>query len=121
MSDFSHAATIFPVDDVKGTAEYYRDRLGFKITFEWEDPPSYIVTKRGESVSIHFVKNDDEYKPSSKHCALYIFVEDVDQLYKEYQQSGANITNPIATRDYTMRDFDITDPNGFILTFGRGQ
>ncbi|MEL7002164.1 MAG: glyoxalase superfamily protein [Bacteroidota bacterium] len=121
MKNFSHFAAIFPVDDVKGTAEYYRDKLGFQITFEWEDPPSYIVTKNGETVSIHFVKRDDDFKPSSRHCSLYIFVHDVDKLYKEYVKAGVNITNPISTHDYGMRDFDIIDPNGFILTFGRGQ
>lgn len=121
MKNFSHFAAIFPVDNVKESAEYYRDKLGFEITFEWDDPPSYIVTKNGETVSIHFVKKDDDYKPSAHHCALYIFVHDVDKLYEEYKESGANITNPIGTREYAMRDFDVTDPNGFIVSFGTGQ
>ena len=31
------------------------------------------------------------------------------------------IINPIASWDYAMRDFDIKDPDGYILTFGRGM
>ena len=121
MKNISHFAAIFPVDDVEATANYYQDILGFEITFKWEDPASYVVTKAGESVGIHFVKREDNYQPSSSHCALYIFVHDVDTLYKQYQNAGVEITNPIDTRDYGMRDFDIKDPNGFILTFGKGQ
>ena len=47
-----------------------------------------------------------------------IFVHDIDALYQKYQKAGANITNPIGDREWGMRDFDITDPNGFILSFG---
>ncbi|MEM7298907.1 MAG: VOC family protein, partial [Bacteroidota bacterium] len=69
---------------------------------------------------IHLVKKEDDFKPSANHTSLFIFVHDVDALYDEYQKSGANITNPIADRDYGMRDFDVTDPNGYILAFGQG-
>ena len=40
----SHSATIFPVENPLASAEYYRDKLGFEITFQWDDPPTYIVT-----------------------------------------------------------------------------
>lgn len=120
MKLFSHSSPIFPVEDPLKTAEYYRDILGFDINFKWDDPPTYIVLNREDAVGIHLVKRDDNYTPSKEHPALYIFVHDIDALYEEYQKSGANITNQIATRDYGMRDFDVTDPNGFILAFGQG-
>ena len=115
---FSHFASLFPVDDVNEAAEYYRDKLGFTIKFEWEDPPSYAVLKRGDSVSVHFTKRNDDFTPSKSHPAIYIFVYDVDAVYEELKSKGVPITNPIGDRDYGMRDFDIEDPNGYVLAFG---
>ncbi len=121
MKLFSHSSPIFPVDDPLKTAEYYRDVLGFDINFKWEDPPTYVVVNREDAVGIHFVKKRDDFKPSTEHTALFIFVNDVDVVYDEYQKSGANITAPIADRDYGMRDFDITDPNGFTIVLGKNM
>lgn len=117
---FSHSSPIFPVSDPSETARYYRDVLGFDIVFEWGDPPTYVVVNRDQAVGIHLIEKDDDFKPSSAHTSLFIFVHDVDAVYEEYQKSGAHITNPIGDRDYGMRDFDVTDPNGYILAFGRG-
>ncbi|NNE66742.1 MAG: glyoxalase [Pyrinomonadaceae bacterium] len=119
MSDknFSHAATVLPVDDVRATADYYRDMLGFEISFEWGDPVTYAVLKRGESVSVHVVERDDDSKPSSVHTALYVFVHDVDKVYYEYRSKGVEIASEIGDREYGMRDFDIKDINGFLLSF----
>lgn len=121
MKLFSHASPVFPVDDPLATGLYYRDVLGFDINFQWEDPPSYVVINRDDAVGIHLVKSQDGFAPSAAHTSLYIFVHDVDAVYGEYQKSGANITNPIGDRDYGMRDFDIRDPNGYILVFGKNS
>ncbi len=120
MKLLSHSSPIFPVDDPLKTAEYYRDVLGFDINFKWGDPPTYIVLNRDDAVGIHLVKKEDNYTPSKNHVSLFIFTHDVDALYEEYERSGANITATIGDRDYGMRDFDVTDPNGFILSFGQG-
>ena len=115
----SHSSPVFPVDDPLATARYYEEVLGFKIVFTWEDPPSYVVVNRDEAVGIHFSKKEDNYTPSEAHVMLNIFVHDIDALYTEYLNSGANISNPIGDRPWGMRDFDVMDPNGFILSFGQ--
>ena len=120
MSNISHAATVFPVEDVQSTLDYYRDILGFEITFEWEEPVTYAVLKRGENVSIHVVQKRDDFKPSKEHTAVYIFCNDVDAVYEELKTKGANITCEIGDREYGMRDFDVTDPNGFQICFSMG-
>ncbi|CAN0449046.1 unnamed protein product, partial [Scytosiphon promiscuus] len=118
IKQFSHSATVLPVTDVLKSSEYYRDFLGFNISFLWETPPSYAVVNREEAVNIHFVKSGKDFTPSKTHNILYVFVFDIDKLYDEYKKKGVQISNPIGDRDYGMRDFDITDLNGYILTFG---
>ena len=117
MNNISHAATVFPVERVRETLDYYRDVLGFEITFEWEEPVTYGVLKREDAVSIHIVEKRDRFSPSKEHTAVYIFCNDVDAVYEEMKESGANITTEIGDRDYGMRDFDVTDLNGFQLSF----
>ena len=116
---FSHAATVFHVKDPLATAKFYRDKLGFSITFEWGDPVEYVVTNREETVSIHFSQRQGE-STAPAGASMYIFVHDVDALHEEFQQRSVPIHNPIGTRDYGMRDFDILDPDGHMLCFGTG-
>ena len=115
----SHAAPVFPVQDVKQTVEFYRDKLGFEIKYLWEDPPTYAVLKR-QNVGIHFSKKGDDYKPSQMHTAYYIFVYDIDGVYEELKANGVEIINEPQQRDYGMRDFDVRDINGYILSFACG-
>ncbi len=116
QEQFSHAAPIFAVPNVQKAAEYYRDKLGFSIEFLWEEPPTYGVLRRGEGVSIHLSLNGEEKRRS----ALYVFVYDVDTLHEELQDNEVTIVLPIDDRDYRMRDFEIEDPWGNRITFGKG-
>ena len=117
----SHAATILPVLDVMASATYYRDKLGFDITFTWGKPVDYAVLNREEAVSIHFSKRSEDTPVPKKHIAIYVFTHDVDQLYEEFQTKGARISTPIGDREYGMRDFDVEDPDGYLLSFGQNM
>lgn len=119
VKQFSHAAPVFPVPDVKQTAEYYRDKLGFEIKFLWGEPPTYAVVKR-QDVGIHLSKKADDFRPSGSHTAYYIFVYDVEGLFKEFKENDVEILNKPTRRDYGMTDFDIRDINGYILSFANG-
>jgi len=116
---YSHAATILPVNDVKKSMNYYRDVLGFDITFEWGDPVDYAVLRAG-AVSLHLSKRSDNRSPNEHHIAIMIFVERIDQLYEVVKSKSATIKNEIGDREYHMRDFDIVDPDGYIISFGQG-
>lgn len=65
------------------------------------------------------MKKEDNFPPSTTHTSLFVFVNDVDAVYAEYLKAGANITRELNDREYGIRDFDVTDPNGFILVFGK--
>lgn len=119
IQTFSHAATILPVRNVSEAATFYRDQLGFEISFTWEDPPSYAVLKAG-GVNIHLSQRGDDVKPSSIHTAIYIFVHDVDALYQTYLKREIEMAEEIATHEYGMRDFTVRDPEGYLITFGKG-
>ena len=117
---FSHAATVWPVKDMAASLAFYRDQLGFQVNFTWEDPITYAVLKRGE-IAIHLTIRDDmpaDYKPLA---VLYVFVHNVDALWQELSAKEVKVVSPIGDRDYGMRDFDVEDPNGYRIVFGKGN
>ncbi|NQZ78437.1 MAG: VOC family protein [Ekhidna sp.] len=120
QANYSHAATVFPVKSLKQSIAFYCNKLAFEMTFSWGEPISYAVLKNG-GVSIHLTKRSDNLIPSKKHCALYIFVHDIEKAYQLCIQEGVSIMNPPDSRDYLMKDFDIKDPDGYIITFGSSE
>ena len=102
-AQFIQGAPALHVPDVKATAKYYRDILGFQWDYGDDD---YAVVWRDNS-AIHFVRGDRSP-----------FVTDVDALYRELKSRGARILNEPKDYPYGMRDFDINDLDGNQLCFG---
>lgn len=115
---FSHAATVLPVSDLERSLAFYTNKLGFNNTFTWGEPASYAVLKK-EDISVH-LSLGPRVHPGTDHCTLYVFVDDVAAVHQHCVQEGISILTPPGERDYAMNDFDITDPDGYILTFGKG-
>ena len=115
---FSHFAMVIAAANIEKSKKFYTGSLGFTITFEWGSPTTYVVMKRGEYVSLHLTKDPHKSRPSPVATSAYIFVHDIDLLHQEFIERDVEIYNPIDNRDYGMRDFDILDPDGYILTFG---
>lgn len=112
------SATVFVVSDITASLAYYRDVLGFEVTFEYGQPPTYACLCRDE-VGLHLLAAS-RTKRLAGHGGLCIFVRDVDGLHAEVSARGARLLNRPEDRDYGMRDFDIVDADGNQLTFGMG-
>ena len=112
------SATVFVVSDITASLAYYRDVLGFEVTFEYGQPPSYACLCRDE-VGLHLLAAAAT-KRMPGHGGICIFVSDVDQVYAELSGRGAGLLNRPEDRDYGMRDFDVVDADGNQLTFGMG-
>ena len=117
---YSHSAIILPVRDIEKSTSFYRDLLGFDLTFSWGNPVGYVVLKGGDHVSVHLTQHSVDVTSDKEHVSLYVFAHDVDALYEGLIANGVEIHNAIGGRDYGMRDFDIKDPDGHILSFGKG-
>ncbi len=107
---FLGSTPILPVRDVKETASFYKEYLGFDIEILWEEPP-YGVVSRGLT-TIEFGEGRKEFAGSG---VCNIFVDDVDQVYQEYINKDIKFVGVIGNRDYGSRDFRIRDNNGNML------
>ena len=55
--------------------------------------------------------------PDFPQANIRVMVARVDDYWKLAQETGARVVVPIADRDYGLRDFTITDPDGFGIRF----
>lgn len=108
--------TVFTVRDVVASASYYRDKLGFELSFEYGQPTYYVGLCNG-GVQIHLVAAHHAPRQPGQG-AVAIFVDDVDGLHADLVQRGANIIKAPADQPYGLRDFDVADPDGNMLFFG---
>ena len=70
------SATVFVVSDIATSLAYYRDVLGFQVTFEYGQPLSYACLCRDE-VALHLLASS-RTKRLPGHGAICVFVRDVD-------------------------------------------
>ena len=92
-------ATALHVPDVKSTAAFYRDVLGFRSDPEGTSDEYTVVWR--DNAAIHFVRSEET--PIGVH--LFLWVEDVDGYHQEIVERGAEVTVPLGNRPYNIRDF----------------
>lgn len=115
----------FIVSDVERTIAFYRDTLGFEVTFQQPErnPFSAILLRDGAQL---FVKSEGGIKPvpnSQRHRHLrwdaFVYTPDPDALAAEFAANGATFSSPLKDTSDGLRGFEITDPDGYVLFFGR--
>jgi catechol 2,3-dioxygenase-like lactoylglutathione lyase family enzyme len=103
-----------PVSDVRATQAYYRDMLGFKIAWIWQE--EYGAVYNG-TTEIFFVREDGEIQPS---CS-FVRVENADEVMAIYRERGVKVVEEIASHPYGMREFSIEDNNGHRFRIGHSE
>jgi uncharacterized glyoxalase superfamily protein PhnB len=119
---------VLGVRDVRKTAEYYRDVLGFNLDPEHgvfqptaDEPGGVygIVERSGAMVHFQIRRGElPERKRGTFERDLYIYVHDLAALHAELQRRGANIVQPPKVAPYGIREIEVVDLNGHRLTFG---
>ena len=111
------------VRDIQRSTKFYRE-LGFEVLRDdrdfveltWEDHQLYIA----ELSAYHEIDNDDTELPEPPKFPLAnirVMVPNVDDYWKLIKKMGVQIVIPIADRYYGLRDFIISDPDGFGVRF----
>ena len=110
------ATTIFTVKNVVASRDYFRDRLGFKVAFEWGQPTFYIGLF-ADNVRLHLTEASHAPRPLG-HGAAVIDVDDVDSLHADLAGRGAKVARPPRDEPYGMRVLDVADLDGNMIFFG---
>ena len=100
--------------DLPRSLEFYR-ALGFEVQSAEDD----FVVLAWENHRFFLEPRPDLPAPIDHPQAnVRIMVPDVDRYWIIAQQIGARVIKPIEDRYYGLRDFTLTDPDGFGLRFG---
>ena len=111
----------FFTTDLPTTLAYYKDKLGFKCSGTWQDPPVYAIVER-DQYAIHFrcadppTANPNKY--SDELLDAYLSVKDPDGLYAEYAAQGVEFTRRLGNTPWNSREFVVKDCDGRLLAFG---
>jgi catechol 2,3-dioxygenase-like lactoylglutathione lyase family enzyme len=106
---------VLGVADMERSLVFYRDTLGFAAS-TWGQPPTFAILQRGTvTLALTLVKTP----AVSTNWAAYVYVADVDALYRELQAHGVVLHEPPAIQPYNCRDFVVDDLDGHMLCFGQ--
>jgi catechol 2,3-dioxygenase-like lactoylglutathione lyase family enzyme len=122
------AAPVLGVRNVRDAAEYWRDVLGFHLDAQTgvftpspDDPGGVYAIVSRDGVVVHFQIRRGEWK-SNAHGPLerdvYVYVKDLDAVHEDLARRGANLRHGPRVAPYGIREIEIEDPNGYVVTFG---
>lgn len=115
----------FIVGNVGGTIAFYCGKLGFETRFlaPETDPFFAIIGRDGAQI---FIKSDKDVVPLPNHMRhpymrwdAFVYVPDPDALAAEFADHGVLFSAPLEDTHDGLRGFEISDPDGYILFFGR--
>jgi len=128
QAEISSIAPFFIVSDVPSALSFYRDRLGFEITFQGPAPDDIffgIVRRGGAMIMLKAVGVDPlpNYKRDVKKGVArwdaYLYVPDPDALAAEFASRNIEFSEPLKDTHDGLRGFELKDADGYVLFFGR--
>lgn len=126
--DICGIAPFFIVKDVPAALAFYRDRLGFDITFQGPsgDDIFFGIVQRGagmimlKAVGVDPVPNyTRDIKQGIARWDAYLYVPDPDALAAEFASRDVEFFTPLQNNSDDLRGFEIKDADGYVLFFGR--
>ncbi|MDB5692779.1 MAG: hypothetical protein JWO81_1842 [Alphaproteobacteria bacterium] len=114
----------FIVRDVGRSLAFYA-RLGFQPRFrEPMDDPFFAIVGRGEAqIFLKHVGVLEAQPNASWHDWVpwdaFVSTPDPDALAEELDDAGVALHKPVGDRGDGLRGFEIRDPDGYVLFFGR--
>lgn len=129
-AEISGISPFFIVRDVPTSLAFYRDRLGFDVTFEGPEPDDVffgIVNRGGaqillKAVGVTPVPNyTRDVNQGIARWDAFVIVPDPDALAEEFASRNVEFFEPLKDTEDGLRGFEVKDADGYILFFGRPQ
>ncbi len=109
---------VLGVHNVRESARFYVDVLGFAIVME---PPGWIFVRK-DNCMIMLGECPDDMHPSELGCHNYfgyLRVDDVDAYYEQVQRAGVTPLHELADKPWGMREFGVKSPDGHRIMIGQ--
>jgi uncharacterized glyoxalase superfamily protein PhnB len=118
------ATPVFLVGDIAATMRWYRDALGFAGRAVPETPPHNFAILQRDGVVVFFqqltgYERPDVYRQRDGGVwSAYIRTDGVESLYATLKaRPDVTIVKPLRRQPYGQTEFEVRDPNGYVLVF----
>jgi hypothetical protein len=122
MPSFKSASPCFAVADIGATIEWYETELGFAgDPFPPKGPFVFGILRR-ENVEIMLQRVEGYQKPALYESRsggvwdAYLRITGIAELYQAVKDR-LEIKQPLRVQPYGNWEFEVVDPNGYILVF----
>lgn len=124
QADISGISPFFIVQDVVAALSFYRDKLGFEITFQGPaDDPFFGIVCRGSAMimlkDVGVAPLPNYKREPAARWDAYLNVPDPDALAAELASRDVELSAPLKDTDDGLRGFELKDADGYVLFFGR--
>jgi Glyoxalase-like domain len=120
-TNFKTATPIFLVGDIETVMPWYQ-ALGFEAVYF---PPGFCILRR-DAIQIFlqhqegYTRPDEPLRREREAWDLYIETDNVQGLFEDFlQMSGVKIIRGLCEQEYGQTDFEVVDPNGYVLVFSQ--
>ena len=109
---------VLAVKDLAVEAAYYIDRLGFERDFT---APGWEFLSFGDfKVMLGECADEMTAEATGNHSwYAHVIVENVDDVYAEFIERGADILSEIEDKPWDIREFSVVTPDGHRIGFGQ--
>jgi catechol 2,3-dioxygenase-like lactoylglutathione lyase family enzyme len=123
-TEITGISPFFIVSDAPSALSFYRDRLGFEITFqEPADQPFFGIVSRGGAMimlkGVGVVPLPNYKREPAARWDAYLNVPDPDALAAEFAARDVAFSEPLKDTHDGLRGFELKDVDGYVLFFGR--
>ena len=121
--DITCISPFFIVKDVAASLSFYRDRLGFEVTFEgFGDDRFFGIVRRGGAMIMFKRVGVDPLPNYRRHTDArwdaFMSVPDPDALAAEFASRNVELSAPLEDTHDGLRGFELKDADGYVLFFG---
>jgi catechol 2,3-dioxygenase-like lactoylglutathione lyase family enzyme len=122
--EISGISPFFIVENTVAALAFYRDRLGFSVTFqEPADDPFFGIVCRGHAMlmlkDVGVPPLPNYRRDPAARWDAYLDVPDPDALAAEFASRNVQFSEPLKDTHDGLRGFELKDVDGYVLFFGR--
>lgn len=110
-TEWLYATPELPVADVRATQAYYRDALGFRIAWVYQEEYGAVYNGKTEL----YLRRETGL---IERCCVFVRVENADRVLARYREREVRIVAEIATHPWGMREFTLEEINGHHFRIG---
>ena len=125
QAEIGGVSPFFIVQSVPAALAFYRDQLGFEVTFQGpaDDDIFFGMVRRGRAMLMFKDVGVDplpnyQREPGARWDA-YFYVPDPDALATEFASRNVEFLKPLTNTHDGLRGFEIKEADGYVLFFGR--